>query len=383
MRRLLRTGDEMASKQFTVARIGQFTLRAHWSLLPAVLVLCVALAPLYTAETQLSALAIGMLSAVLLYGSVLVHELAHAAAALHVGLPIRAIVLFAFGGWTEIDERRLRPGDELMIAAVGPLASLALASGWWGLTVIGPPGPLKLLTTALALTNAGLAIVNLLPCYPLDGGRVLKSALWYLMDNEVQAARSGALIARACGWCIAAAGIVTVAVSGDLVAGITLGVCGYAVGQTAAEGVRRFLVLHSLRDLRVADMMQRAFQAVEPDMLLDQFVGQFVLGQPLQSFPVVRQPGSALPQPLLGLMTMRNLRRFSLSQWALTRVEQAMTPAGRIPALAPETSADTALWTLLESGEEQLPVMVSGQLLGMLRRRDLAHFLHERLRRYG
>ncbi|HEU5088143.1 MAG TPA: site-2 protease family protein [Roseiflexaceae bacterium] len=373
----------MGRRQFLLVQLGSLPLRAHWSWPPVLALLCVGLAPLYGVPLRPEGLALSVFSVVLLYASVLIHELAHAAAALRAGLPVQAVVLFAFGGWTEIDERRLRASDELMIAAAGPLASLALACGWWGIAVSGATGALHALTTALALTNLGLMVVNLLPCYPLDGGRVLKSALWYLLDNEIEAARVAALIARACGWCMAAAGLLYVVVSGDVAGGLITALAGYSVGRTASEGVRHFLVQHTLRQVRVADVMQRVFRAVTPDLPLDQFVGQFVLGQPDQSFPVVDAPESPAPQALLGLMTLRDLKRFSLNQWGLMCVRDAMTPAGRVPALAPETSADAALRTLLDSGLEQLPVLVSGQLQGMLRRRDLATLLQGRMQKYG
>ena len=114
----------MGHRQFLLVRVGSLPLRAHWSWPLVLVLLCVGLAPLYGLPLRPESLALSVFSVVLLYASVLIHELAHAAAALRAGLPVKAVVLFAFGGWTEIDERRLRPSDELLIAAAGPLASL-------------------------------------------------------------------------------------------------------------------------------------------------------------------------------------------------------------------------------------------------------------------
>ena len=114
--------------------------------------------------------------------------------------------------------------------------------------------------------------------------------------------------------------------------------------------------------------------------LLDQFVGRYVLGQTDQGFPVLHKPEQDEPQLLLGMMTLRELRRFTFNEWSLTRVGEAMTPAHRIRALAPEMAAREAFRTLLESGEEQLPVIEGGALLGILRRRDLVRYIQMRLK---
>jgi CBS-domain-containing membrane protein len=125
----------------------------------------------------------------------------------------------------------------------------------------------------------------------------------------------------------------------------------------------------------VADLMQRAFRAVAPDLPLDQFVGRYVLGQIDQGFPVLSRPEADAPQPLLGMITVRNLRRFQFKEWSLTHVGEAMTPMHRLRVLPPEMPAGEAFRTLLESGEEQLPVIDGATLLGVLRQRDLLGYI--------
>jgi CBS domain-containing protein len=155
---------------------------------------------------------------------------------------------------------------------------------------------------------------------------------------------------------------------------------GYFLTRSAAAGYRQLVLQRTLHGIAVADLMQRVYRAVAPELPLDQFVGRFVLGQTDQGFPVLRQPEHDEPQLLLGMMTLRDLRRFTFNEWALTRVGEAMTPAHRVPALTPEMAAREAFRTLLESGEEQLPVIEGGTLLGMLRRRDLVRYIQMRLK---
>ncbi len=136
----------------------------------------------------------------------------------------------------------------------------------------------------------------------------------------------------------------------------------------------------TLHGISVADLMQRVYRGVAPELPLDQFVGRYVLGQGDQGFPVLLEPEQDGPQRLLGMMTLRNLRRFAFKEWPRTHVSEAMTPVHQVRRLAPEMAAREAFRTLLESGEEQLPVIDGEALLGILRRRDLITYIQMRLR---
>jgi Zn-dependent protease len=302
------------------------------------------------------------------------HELGHALVARRFGLAVHAITLFALGGVTEIADAPSEPVRDLLIAVAGPAVSLLLglvgALVWWGAS-----SPLAL---HLALTNAIMAIFNLLPGYPLDGGRALWAVTAFLTDDELSAARVAALAGRVCGWVLLASGALYTLVTVDLLNGLWAGMIGYFLTRSAALGYRQFMLRRLLSGVSVADIMQRAYRAVAPELPLDQFVGRYVLGQVDQGFPVLPRPEADAPQPLLGMMTLRDLRRFRLNEWAGTHVSEAMTPIHRLRALAPGTPAGEAFRTLLDSGEEQLPVTDGATLLGMLRRRDLVSFVERR-----
>lgn len=366
----------MPRRATSIGTIAGVTVYLHWSWMAMLLLLIVMLRALYSAYAPAPgawAMAIG--AAALLSVSVLLHEFGHAPLARHYKLAVGGITLFALGGVAEIADAPVVPVRDLLIAVAGPLANLALALAcalvWW----VAAAPPIAVLALHLALTNGVMALFNLLPGAPLDGGRVLWAVMTFLTNDELFAARTASLSGRVCGWALLLSGLLYAVVAGDVLNGTWMGLIGYFLTRNAALSYRRFVVQRLLSGVSVADLMQRAFRAVGPDLPLDQFVGHYVLGQIDQGFPVLSRPETDAPQPLLGMMSMRNLRRFQFKEWSLTHVGEAMTPMHRLRALPPEMPAGEAFRTLLESGEEQLPVIDGATLLGVLRQRDLLGFL--------
>lgn len=308
---------------------------------------------------------------VLLALSVVLHELGHALAARRYRLTVRSITLFGLGGIAETNDEADDPIHELLIAFAGPLMNLLVAflgaAGWFLLDRYD----LRILALHLAIANLLLLVFNLLPGYPMDGGRVLRAVLWFLTDEELYAARAALTVGRVSGFILVAIGVLYAFAYNDPLIGIWVALLGYFVNRAAADSYGQLLLRHTLNGLFVSDMMQRIYRAVSPELRLDQFVGRYVLGQTDHGFPVLPEPVGERPQPLLGMMTLRNLRRFGLHQWTRTSVREAMTPAHRLPVLAPTTPARDAFQALIESGEEQLPVIENDALLGMLYRRDV------------
>jgi Zn-dependent protease len=365
----------------TIGHIAAIPIRIHWSWMAVLLIVVGILSQIYAGITPgagawIMAAAAGMLLCV----SVVLHELGHALAARRYHFTVRSITLFAVGGVAEIDAENTNPIQELLVAIAGPLVSLLLAllAGlvWWH----SPWVALSLLALHLTLTNGLMAVFNLLPGYPMDGGRVLHATLWFLTDEELPAARVASQVGRGCGWVLIAIAIVYAVLVGDPLGAAWMGIVGYFLTRSATEGYRQLVLKRTLHGIAVSDVMQRVYRAVAPELPLDQFVGRYVLGQTDQGFPVLHKPEQDEPQLLLGMMTLRDLRRFTFNEWSLTRVGEAMTPAHRIRALAPEMAAREAFRTLLESGEEQLPVIEGGSLLGILRRRDLVRYIQMRLK---
>jgi Zn-dependent protease len=326
------------------------------------------------------------LLAFLIGASVLLHELGHALVATRLTVPVHGITLFAFGGAAEMNAEAPHPGAELAIALAGPAVSLLIAAGagllWWARGGPTADDSVALLAAHVGLANGVVALFNLLPSYPLDGGRVLRAALWFLDDDPLPASRTAAEVGRACGIGLGVCGVaVAVGVRSPIVA-VWAVVVGVFLFRTASASHRHSLLQSSLRGVTVADLMQRRLRTVGGHLTLEQFVARHVLGQSETGFAVVADPDADDDaQPLQGLITLRDLRRYALSQWSVRRVAEVMTPAAQIPTLTPDTPAIDALYALSASPDGLLPVTDGPRLVGLLRQRDLALFVRVQMAR--
>jgi CBS domain-containing protein len=186
-------------------------------------------------------------------------------------------------------------------------------------------------------------------------------------------------IGRACGWGVIVLALLHLVIGGHLVATLMLGLVGFGLIRAADHGFRRLTLQLALRGVTVADLMQRSLHTVPADLPIDQFVGQLAAGQPDQIFPVV-QPDQTLDQPqLLGLISVRDLRRLPPSRWVELRVADVMIPSERVMLLHPATLAADALRLVNESGIDFVPVVENDILFGVVRRRDIVLYIRMRL----
>ena len=365
---------------FPAGALAGVPLRVHWSWPLITFALVSMLAEVYAHEPDVvRPWLVAGVAALLLSASLLLHELAHALVARRLGMRVHGIAVFALGGVTEIGDERITAGRELAVALAGPAMSIALAVAaslaWW--LGVGP----QALAAHLALANWALTLFNLLPGHPLDGGRALKAVIWFLTGEELPASRAAARAARGIGLVLVALGVGHALLSGDALNAAWMLVLGLFLCWGAMDGYRRLALQRTLRGVRAADLMRPAVRTVPPEMSLDEFVGRFMLGAPEAGFPVTDAPEDGAPQRLLGMMTLRDVRRYTLSHWASVAVGQAMTPAHRIRTLPHDTPAGEALRTLIESGEELLPVVDGDVLAGMLWRSDVLRFIQQRIAR--
>lgn len=377
---------------FTVGRVATIPVRLHWSWLLVFAALVAVVRPAYArsacpdlgpcgADVGLAALMAALIGA-----SVLLHELGHALVATRHTVPVRGITLFAFGGVAELDADSPHPGADLAIAVAGPAVSLLIAAAasllWWARGGLAGGDPLALLAAHVGLANAAIALFNLLPSYPMDGGRVLRAALWFLDDDPLPATRTAAEVGRACGVALGLAGVVLALALREPLVAVWAAVGGYFLFRSASASHRQILVQSALHGVTVADLMQRRLRTVPADLTLEQFVARFVLGQAETGFAVVDAPDNPDDDPhLLGVITLRNLRRFTTAQWSERCVAEVMTPAAQVTALTPNTSAFDALYALDASPDGLLPVTDGPRLIGILRHRDLALFVQMQMAR--
>jgi CBS domain-containing protein len=290
-----------------------------------------------------------------------------------------SVTLLFFGGATTAGKEATRPSDEAFVAMAGPFASMALAI-LFGLTWVAAsaiPGnagaAISQVAVVLAVLNSLLALLNLLPVYPLDGGRVLRASLWQFTGSQSKAMRGVVATSRFGGWGLIVGGIL-IMLTGDSLDGIMLTVSGWFLSGSARALERRMQLEDLLRGVRVDSVMERDLPAVSPQLTLDTFAAQYLASGEGMSLPVMKD------QALLGLIGMSQLRRIRKSNWPSMRASDVMVSPPTLPTLAPDDELWPALERLRRAGLDGLPVLRGEQLLGVLTRRGAVHAIQQRAR---
>lgn len=345
-----------------------FPLRIHpsWLLTAALIVAAVvSVAPVWAGESSEPPRYLGgMVVAVLLFGSVLLHELAHAAVARRCGLPVRRITMHYFGGAAELDADSLRPRDEALVAGVGPLASAGLAVGfgliWWASRGVG--GLVTFCLALLATVNAALAVLTLLPGYPLDGGRIVRAGLWYLLDDLIAATRLAAAYGQALAWAMIGASVILLLRAQPLWAtALLLG--GWFLRGEARQGYRQ--ILWRDRSKRTPTIHAAFLQAprIPADRILDEAVDDILegLGHGGSGGPSLVVNALGTPIGILGLDQVRAIGR---ARWTSTTAGEAMLPLAALPTLPADLPLDKALATCADGRYSYALVIGDGQVEG-------------------
>jgi Zn-dependent protease/CBS domain-containing protein len=316
----------------------------------------------------------GVIAALLLFASVLVHELSHAVLARRAGIQVPRIRLFLFGGVSEMAAEPHEPRAEFRIAAAGPLTSLALAGGAAMLaraTVSPVPGGFHVILDYLAVANLFLGLFNLLPGLPLDGGRILRAWLWSRHGNLLRATRTAGRMGAAIGLAFVGIGVVFLVLQA-FIAGLWLIILGFFLNRAASANYEAALLRDVLRDLRVRQVMIRDVVAVPDHVSLDEMVKEIVLPHPHRIYPVMNG------DQMVGLIGIDQVRRMPRDEWIRTPVRQAMTPAALVPPVGPEDATVTVLERMIREDLSLVPVAVDGRIIGILSRTDILE--HYRIR---
>jgi Zn-dependent protease len=311
--------------------------------------------------------------------SALAHELGHALAARHVGLPGGPVIVYFFGGAATSRLETTRPRDEVLVALAGPLVSLIAGAALMAVALLGDlagSGSLQAVgrvALVVGVMNLLLGGVNLLPAFPLDGGRIVRGLAWARTGDPARALRIAASSGRYLGILFATAGIVGILVV-DSVDGLMLAVCGWFIVSSASAIERSADVDVVLEGISVADVMDHDVSGVPPGLTLDTFADQILDGATQPSVPVVRGTD------LLGMVGAKQVRRIRRDRWANTRAEDLMISGDALPSVGPEMSLRDALDRFQRSGLDGLPVLDSGTLTGILTRRAVAKAVAEAAR---
>jgi Zn-dependent protease len=365
---------------FTLGRLFGIRISINWSwLVVVVLIVWTLAASVFPAQNEglsdSTYLLMAIAAAVLFFGSLLLHELGHAIQARREGMEIDGITLWLFGGVAAFRGMFPSAGAEFRIAIAGPLVTLVLGAAFIGLAVLTP------LTDAvdgvlawLGITNVLLLLFNLLPALPLDGGRVLRSALWRARGDFGWATRVAAGIGRGFGFLMIAGGI-ALTIFAETFSGVWLAFMGWFL-LGAASGEVRYLAVHeALGGLHVRDLMVRDPATVPPSLSLGRFMDDVVWRHRYTSYPVV-EDGHAV-----GLLPFRCVAEVPRSEWDRRTVRDCMLSGDSVPLLDEDDDLVEALAELSERGVGRGLVVDGDRLAGLLSITDVARALEVGRRR--
>lgn len=318
---------------------------------------------------------IGALAALLLFASVLFHEFSHSLVAKRSGLPITGITLFIFGGVAQMGEEVKDPRIELKMALAGPAASVMLAIAFGALSVlmhltIGR-SPITAVLTYVAMLNLVLTLFNLVPGFPLDGGRVLRALLWMRTNDIRRATRIASMIGQGFAIVLIFLGVVSF-LGGNLVNGVWLVLIGFFLKQAAELGYRQVMVRRSLMGMRVRELMTTEVVSVDSTLSLERLAHEYFLGHRYSSFPVME--GGRV----VGMVGLEEMKRVARELWPTVRVVDIMRPLDPDGFAHPDEDAAHALVRMLRGDLGRFPVVEDGRLVGILTRRDLMQLLRIR-----
>ena len=335
---------------------------------------------------------LAVLGALLFFSSVLAHELAHSLIAQSRGMTVQSIRLHLFGGVSNIQQEPPSPGAEFTMAALGPLTSLVIGTILLvgvNLTTDVPTtrainpqdfladlSPIQTVFAWLGSVNVILGLFNLIPGFPLDGGRILRAIFWGITDNLRQATHWASRIGQGIAWLLVFGGIsmafgVTLPIFGTgLVNGLWLAFIGWFMHNAAVQSYQQLLIRDILEDVPISQLMRKDPPTVSPSTTVDTLVHREIMQSDDHAFPVLDQG------QLLGIVTLDDVRAVSRESWNATTVEDIMTPLDQLSTVSPNDCADEALSQLIGTDVRQLPVLDEAQeLQGLLRRRDILKWL--------
>ena len=314
----------------------------------------------------------GVAGAFGLFASIVLHELSHSLVARRYGMPIRGITLFIFGGVAEMEEEPPTAVSEFLMAIAGPIASALLAVVFHFLAGVGwgmgmaPPVPAVL--DYLAFINMVLAVFNLVPAFPLDGGRMLRAALWGWKGDLRWATRIAAAAGGAFGFGLIAFGLLSL-VSGNVVVGIWYMLIGFFVRSAAAGSYSQMQTRRFFEGEPVWRFMVRDPIAAPPDISIHDFVESYIYRYYHEFFPVVEDGR------LLGCIGIAEIRQLPKARWALAQVFDVMSPASPENTVEVDTDAVRALSIMRRSGNSRLMVVENGRLVGLVTLKDLLRLI--------
>jgi Zn-dependent protease len=307
--------------------------------------------------------------------TLLLHELAHSIVAKSRGLRVRAITLFALGGVSQIESEAPNARSEFWIAIVGPLSSLVIGGVLLGLARLSgagttaPSNPVDAVLLWLGYINLALAAFNIIPGYPLDGGRVLRAILWWITHNADRATRLASQVGQVVAFLFILYGVFRFFVGAN-VGGLWIAFIGWFLLDAARSSYMQVSIAAGLRDRHVADIMERDCPAVPGYLSVRDFVDVHLLHNNSACFVVMQNSEPA------GLVTANEARKVGREQWEQTSLQSIMRPLNSLPAVTPEMPVLKAMEVMTRENVNELAVVSNGHFEGIFSRLQVLRFLH-------
>ena len=319
---------------------------------------------------------IGIISAISLFVSVLVHELAHSYVALKQGIAVPSITLFFFGGVSQIAEEPKSPNQEAKIAAVGPLSSFAISALFvllWFVAVTLDLGPFIIAPFSyIALINALLGGFNFLPAFPLDGGRVLRAVLWKWKNNLLAATKASIKISEAIAYIMIGTGFFMTFVY-SLFTGLWIVFIGWFLKNGSEASLKQTIISQALSDVKVKEIMNSKVVSISPTLTIADAVEQYFSKYTHRGFPVTKDG------MIQGIITFEDLKNFMEDESQSTLVGDVMTPKDKMILVSPDEPAVEAILKFSKNNIGRLPVLKGDKLVGIITRSDLMKAIRTRI----
>ena len=322
----------------------------------------------------------GIFGALGLFGSVVIHELFHSIVARQYGLTMKGITLFVFGGVAEMEEEPPNPKAEFFVAIAGPLASVGLGFVFYVIGVVAQSSwPIEVLAVVgyLSSINWMLAAFNMIPAFPLDGGRVLRAALWQRSGNLVRATKTASFAGSIFGALLMAGGIVQL-LQGNFVGAVWWVLLGMFLRMLSQTSYQRVLMQSALQGEPVRRFMNPNVVAVKADITVQDLVDNYIYKYHRKMFPVVSDS-----QQLVGCVSTAQVKTLARTEWSRHAVKEIAQSCSPQNTITPDTDAAKVFSILSRTEASPLLVVENGQLVAFVSPQDLLHFLSIKLELEG
>jgi Zn-dependent protease/predicted transcriptional regulator len=318
---------------------------------------------------------ITIVTVIVFFISVLIHEMSHSLVARRRGTPVERITLFLFGGMAQIEKEPETPYSEFIMAIAGPVASFVLA-GMFGVIWFFTRDirPMAIPIGYLAVINLVLGIFNMLPGYPLDGGRVLRSIIWKVTGNLKRATFVASTAGRVLGFMIIAGGIYFI-FTGNFLNGIWLSFIGWFLQSSAQMGYRQLIIETSIKGVKVKDIINENIVYVLKDITLQGLVNDYFMKYRFGRFPVIEDEET---QKLIGIISLHDIKEVPREEWPEVKAGDIVKPVSDSEKLSLSTSVSDAIKKMGKNNLSHLVVMSGGRLRGIITKSDVMRFINIR-----